>query len=189
MYFSKQQPLTNHSSKYRYSISKHPFNSAQQNRILQQKNNCACGGFCPACKETATIQTKPETRPENNQYEQEANRIADAVVKPLSEKNTSRKKPVSPLTISTLQREPVEKNEEELLPPELSPAKNNIPDTLDELPRNAQPLAENARAFFESRMGYNFSQVKIHTDASAARSAQSVNAHAYTTGNHIVFSP
>ena len=41
--------------------------------------------------------------------------------------------------------------------------------------------------FFNQKMGYDFSNVKIHTDAVAAKSASSINAQAYTTGNHIVF--
>lgn len=48
-------------------------------------------------------------------------------------------------------------------------------------------LPEKERSFFEPRMGYNFSDVKVHTDSIAAKSAQSINALAYTTGNHIVF--
>ncbi|MGH9586170.1 MAG: eCIS core domain-containing protein [Acidobacteriaceae bacterium] len=34
-----------------------------------------------------------------------------------------------------------------------------------------------------------FDSIQIHTDPKAARSAQAVNAHAYTVGNHIVFAP
>ncbi|MGN6353650.1 MAG: eCIS core domain-containing protein [Parafilimonas sp.] len=48
-------------------------------------------------------------------------------------------------------------------------------------------LDEKTRNFFEPRMGYDFSNVKIHTDTAAAKSAQSVNALAYTTGKNIVF--
>ena len=36
-------------------------------------------------------------------------------------------------------------------------------------------------------MGYDFSNVRLHTDSVAANSAQSINARAYTTGNNIVF--
>jgi len=39
----------------------------------------------------------------------------------------------------------------------------------------------------ESRFGYDFSQVRVHTDATAARSARDVDAKAYTVGNHLVF--
>jgi hypothetical protein len=39
----------------------------------------------------------------------------------------------------------------------------------------------------ESRFGYDFGRVRIHTDERAARSANSVNALAYTIGYDIVF--
>jgi hypothetical protein len=48
-------------------------------------------------------------------------------------------------------------------------------------------LDKNEKHFFESRMGYDFGDVKIHSDDAAAKSAQSINALAYTTGNNIVF--
>jgi len=44
-----------------------------------------------------------------------------------------------------------------------------------------------ARAFFEPRFGHDFSRVRIHTDASADASAQSIHALAYTAGDHVVF--
>lgn len=50
-----------------------------------------------------------------------------------------------------------------------------------------QPLDSSTRHFMERRFGYDFSQVRIHTDARAAASAQSVNALAYTSGTDVVF--
>ena len=50
-----------------------------------------------------------------------------------------------------------------------------------------KPLDTGMRSFMESRFGHDFSQVKIHTDAVAAKSANAINALAYTSGNHIVF--
>lgn len=44
-----------------------------------------------------------------------------------------------------------------------------------------------SRAFFEPRFGRDFSQVRVHHDAAAARSADAVNARAYTAGAHLVF--
>ena len=52
---------------------------------------------------------------------------------------------------------------------------------------NGTALPKTAQTFFTNRMGYNFSHVKIHTDATANHSAKEVNAKAYTVGNHIVF--
>ena len=43
------------------------------------------------------------------------------------------------------------------------------------------------RAFFEPRFGANFRQVRIHTDEHAARTASSINAKAFTAGQHIAF--
>lgn len=48
-------------------------------------------------------------------------------------------------------------------------------------------LPSEANHFFSARMGYDFSQVRIHTDKSAAESAKDINAKAYAVGQHIVF--
>ena len=50
-----------------------------------------------------------------------------------------------------------------------------------------QPLDTATRAFMESRLGYDFSRVRVHTDAKAAESAQAVSALAYTVGSEVVF--
>ena len=50
-----------------------------------------------------------------------------------------------------------------------------------------QPLDTTTRDFFEARFGQEFSNVRVHTDARAAESAQAVGALAYTVGHSIVF--
>jgi hypothetical protein len=52
---------------------------------------------------------------------------------------------------------------------------------------SGQPLDRPTRQFMEGRMGQDFGDVRVHTDASASDSARSVNAQAYTVGNDIVF--
>ena len=54
------------------------------------------------------------------------------------------------------------------------------------LASTGQRLDASARAFFEPRFGQDLSDVRIHADATAAESARSVNALAYTAGKHIV---
>src|SRR5712671_1121862 len=49
------------------------------------------------------------------------------------------------------------------------------------------PLDRDTRGFMESRLGADFSDVRVHTDGKAAESARSVQAHAYTVGNDVVF--
>jgi Domain of unknown function (DUF4157) len=50
-----------------------------------------------------------------------------------------------------------------------------------------QPLDPGVRSVMEARLGHDFSHVRVHTDSDAARSADAINANAYTAGNHIVF--
>ena len=50
-----------------------------------------------------------------------------------------------------------------------------------------QSLNPEIRAFMEPRFGYDFSRVRVHSDAAAEQSARSVNASAYTVGHNIVF--
>jgi hypothetical protein len=50
-----------------------------------------------------------------------------------------------------------------------------------------RPLPADTRAEMEARLGADFSDVRIHTDAAADESARSMQAHAYTAGSHIAF--
>lgn len=49
-------------------------------------------------------------------------------------------------------------------------------------------LDARTRAGMETRFGHDFSQVRVHADAEAARSARDIAAHAYTFGRHVVLS-
>ncbi|GGP65446.1 eCIS core domain-containing protein [Saccharothrix coeruleofusca] len=49
-----------------------------------------------------------------------------------------------------------------------------------------RPLDAPVRAEMEARLGADFSDVRVHTDAAARRSASELGAHAYTSGNHVV---
>lgn len=50
-----------------------------------------------------------------------------------------------------------------------------------------RPLDGDVRADMESRLGHDFSDVRVHDDVAASASAKAVNAHAYTVGNDVVF--
>lgn len=49
------------------------------------------------------------------------------------------------------------------------------------------PLNDAVRGDMESRFGQDFGDVRVHTDAQASASAESVGANAYTVGSDIVF--
>lgn len=115
-------------------------------------------------------------------YEQEADRVADQVMR--------MEVPESPgqMAIRSLQTAMQRKcaaSEED---------NNGVQDVAnptvtvnDVLQSSGQPLNEDTRAFMELRFGHDFSQVRIHTDAQAATSAQALNARAYTVGQNVVF--
>jgi hypothetical protein len=50
-----------------------------------------------------------------------------------------------------------------------------------------RPLEPDVRTDMEGRLGSDFGDVRVHDDSAAHRSAESVNAHAYTVGSNIVF--
>ncbi|HET9345859.1 MAG TPA: DUF4157 domain-containing protein [Candidatus Limnocylindrales bacterium] len=49
------------------------------------------------------------------------------------------------------------------------------------------PLDAGVRNEMEGRFGQSFSDVRVHTDAAASKSAESVGANAYTVGSDVVF--
>lgn len=65
---------------------------------------------------------------------------------------------------------------------------SSLPPIVDEvLGSPGRALDLESRAYFEPRFGHDFSKVRVHTDARAARSATAVAALAYTAGRNIVF--
>ena len=64
---------------------------------------------------------------------------------------------------------------------------NNVARYIHSLNGKGRTLPTHTQYFFAARMGYDFSNVRVHTDSEATRSAQEVHAHAYTVGSNIVF--
>ncbi len=68
------------------------------------------------------------------------------------------------------------------------PEPESVPPIVHEALRSpGQPLDAATRAFMETRFGHDLSRVRVHDDAAAAKSAQTVNALAYTVGHNVVF--
>jgi hypothetical protein len=65
---------------------------------------------------------------------------------------------------------------------------SSLPPIVHEVIRSGgEPLDPNTREFMQSRFGYDFGHVRVHTDVRATESARAVNALAYTVGRDIVF--
>ena len=126
----------------------------------------------------AGIQAKLVVGQPGDIYEQEADRVADAVMR---------------MPDPRVQRpaEPEEEEEEKIRTKQLpSQTLGIVPDvetSINSIRGGGQPLSESTRAFFERRFGIDFSQVRVHADSQAAQTASAVNARAFTFGWDIVF--
>ena len=123
------------------------------------------------------IQTKLKINEPGDPYEQEADWLAEQVMR---------------MEEPEVQRQPDEEEGEEILQPKELPDRSNevtpaLSSSIQSLRGGGQPLSENDRAFFEPRFGRNFSHVRVHPVAKAVESAKAVNALAYTVERHIVF--
>lgn len=144
---------------------------------LQRK--CACGNHamgskCEECnkKKRFGLQTKLRMNEPGDAYEQEADRIADRVmVTPASHAVSS--------ALPHIQRLPGRQTRQTT---DAAPASVVQPHT-----GPGRPLEPVLRQEMEQRFGHDFSQVRVHTDSAAERSAKDVNANAYTVGHDIVF--
>lgn len=111
-------------------------------------------------------------------YEQEADRLAEQVMR-IPEHRVQRQ-----------EEEPEEKEEPIQMKGNFSGESEvnpTVESDINSLKGGGQPLPESLRDYFEPRIGYDFSGVRLHTDLKAAESAHAINARAYTRGCDIVF--
>jgi len=130
---------------------------------------CACGGGCPRCRGEAQIQPKLTIGAPGDAFEQEADRIADQVMRmpdPHLRASSAR---------SGVQRKCAaceeEKEEKSTLhtkrePSDAGAAGATAPPIVHEvLGASGQPLDAETRAFMEPRFGRDFGSVRMHLDA------------------------
>jgi hypothetical protein len=162
-------------------------------------------GLAPA--PSLFVQTKPAVNQPGDAYEQEANRVAEQIMRmPAPSPSAAAAPPLPPAPSGTppgVQRacaygRPLGPDSEDCeecrknmtLQRKTAPPVSPIvvpPIVQNVLDSPGQPLDAGTRAFMEPRFGADFSRVRVHTDAMAAESARAVNALAYTVGHDIVF--
>jgi Domain of unknown function (DUF4157) len=163
------------------------------------------------------IQTKLRVNTPGDPYEQEADRVAAQVMRmpdPKLQKQAESKNENVIQTKPMVQRQTEEDEDEEVLQAKplngIMQRQAEVDDEEEELQTKAQsgrtltagptthakiqtlkgggqPLPRDTRSFFESRMGHDFSHIRIHASNRAAGTAESLQAKAYTLGNNIVF--
>jgi hypothetical protein len=152
------------------------------------------------------VQPKLTINPPGDRFEQEAERVANQVMRmptpvlfpartcpsgkcnPRDDEDLIQAQCLPPGVASLTQRQPYNerrRNErDKRCPPRETP---DLDARMARMDGSGHPLSLSARNFFETRFGYDFSRVRIHTTALAADTARSINARAFTSGRTIVF--
>ncbi|CAG0953429.1 hypothetical protein METP3_00349 [Methanosarcinales archaeon] len=120
--------------------------------------------------ESGELQAKLRIGQPGDVYEQEADRVAEQVMRMPEVSDTKDEKLQAKETASQT--------------PEVIPKTETITKALK---GGGQPLPESTRAFMESRFGQDFSQVRVHFNENAVESSRAVDALAYTVGRDVVF--
>ncbi len=142
------------------------------------------------------FQPKLSINQPNDSFEQEADAMADKVMRVTDTRanhdpffKPAYSKPVNNAAQRKCQA--CEEEEQHVHRKEINGGETDSPAGLDSyvgsLHSSGQPLPDSSRNFFERSFGHDFSGVRVHNDGAAAKSAQSINALAYTSGNNIVF--
>jgi len=123
------------------------------------------------------VQTKLTVNEPGDAYEQEADAVADTVMR------------MDSLEDGTLGEigdlDPIQREaSSEVATPSVTP---EVEDSISAMQGGGEPLAESDQHFFESRMGADFSDVRIHTDSNAAQTSDNLQAKAFTVDNNIAF--
>lgn len=147
---------------------------------LQRKCDCgnkasALSNQCQECSDRTALglQTRPAIGASDDPLEHEADRVAAQVLGiPTAQTGVTAASPVLTRRSTANQAN----------------SSDTIPDSVNRtLQSGGERLSPSVRAFFESRFGRDFSQVRVHRESLAAESTRAVNAQAYTVGNHVVF--
>ena len=111
----------------------------------------------------AILQTKLQVNTPGDTYEQQADRVAEQVMR---------------MPEPQLQRTGADSGAREVAA---------LPIVHEVIHSAGRPLDPSTREFMETRFGYDFSGVRIHTDARAAVLAGAIQARAFAVGQEIVF--
>ena len=128
------------------------------------------------------IQAKLTVNQPGDRFEQEADRVAETVMR----MPDLASKPMQGATRPLLVQRACAKCEDELQRKLASGTEQTGPE-FNHPGSGGRALPDSERRFFEPRFGQDFSRVRIHTGAQAGKAARSVNALAYTLGPDVVF--
>lgn len=152
---------------------------------------------CASCEQEEKLQRQPDPgAPAEQEKNEEEKKIQRAEEKKEDDKKLMRAADTADALPEKeedkkLQREAEKKEEDKKLQKKeaggATASTGNVSNYIGALNGRGHAMPPLVNQFFSSRMGYDFSKVRIHADKEAAESAGSVHAKAYAIGNNIVF--
>lgn len=144
-----------------------------------------------AASSRLTIQPKLTIGEPDDQYEQEADRVAAEVVNRINTPSTQPSSQDQPIQ----RKADTEEDDELQMKPMLQhhadrggmAASSDLEASIQRLRGSGQPLDDSIRLPMEQAFGADFSQVRVHADAQSERLNRSISAQAFTTKNDIFF--
>lgn len=138
------------------------------------------------------IQPKLKIGAPNDKYEQEADRVADQIMRMPGPRTVQTRNSLPQIQRKCqecedeLQRKSTQTTTQTQPAPLYSSASSGN-SLIQPFHHGGFPLSKTDRNFYEPRIGMDFSQVRIHTGPRASEAAQSIQARAFTYRNNIVF--
>ncbi len=144
---------------------------------------------------SGALQAKPSVSQPGDSFEQEADRVADQVMRMPAQSAAAA--PQVQLKCAQCEDEMTAQrfavgDESELILKKPAGGAQSSPGAESQVSvrsalQNGQPLAPAARSFLEPRFGRDLGHVSVHSNEAAADSARALNARAYTVGSDIAF--
>lgn len=200
----KQQQASVKNQKIQKKASQPPVRSKVSNRLSEHPSLQAQGfiGNHGMLRRYGyeMLQAKLKVGSPNDKYEQEADRVAELVMRmpelscsECEEGELIQSKPFAWKITPLVQGQVEEKEEEEeTIQPKAENSQSqeiasNLESRINAIRGGGQNLPASTRAFFEPRFGYDFSQARLHSDTEANTLNHSLNARAFTIGQDIFF--
>lgn len=155
-----------------------PAGQSGECEACQHEHLTSSGGLLPKLVSSHLLQRRTiHSNQIESQHEKEANHLAELMIQmpPQSIVNSKLRKPLArgiKSVQSTISTSPPRDSK---APPPKNPGSDG------------RPLPNSVRSFFEPRLQTDLSPVRIHTDQRAVEAAHSIQARAFTLGNHIWF--
>lgn len=135
--------------------------------------SCSCGGHCPGCRGSGDLPSVINIGRSDDHYEREADVVAERAMKQAPVDAVSQR------PASAIQRKAEIRSRDLHIAGDVQ--------THGLLTGSGEALSPSLNHEFATRLGYDFSKVRIHRDPAAGLAADSLGARAFTLGRHIAF--